>query len=104
MKKLFKTTILAAGLVLFTGCLDDLNQYPSLEKTPEDVYSSMEGYRSVIAKCYASFVIAGQELGGGNPDINGNNNYDYLRCTSIYRSVAQMRLFRHGHMKITFMI
>ena len=80
MKKLFKTTILAAGLVLFTGCLDDLNQYPSLEKTPEDVYSSMEGYRSVIAKCYASFVIAGQELGGGNPDINGNNNYDYLRC------------------------
>ena len=47
MKKLFKTTILAAGLVLFTGCLDDLNQYPSLEKTPEDVYSSMEGYRSV---------------------------------------------------------
>ena len=80
MKNIFKTTILAVGLFCFTGCLDDLNQYPKIEETAETVYTSVDNYKSVLAKIYASYVIAGQESGGGNADIASNENYDYMRC------------------------
>lgn len=43
------------------------------------VYGSEQGYKMALAKLYASFVIVGQEQGGGNADISSNNGHDFLR-------------------------
>ncbi len=63
-----------------TSCTDDLNQYPTIEETSESVYSDPDNYLSALAKCYASFVTAGQEKGGEDADLASNNGYDYMRC------------------------
>lgn len=78
MKKVL-FAIISAGLFLFTSCVDDLDQYPQAKTTSANVYTSVANYKSVLAKLYASYVIAGQEKGGGNKDISSNNGYDYLR-------------------------
>lgn len=72
--------ILAFVSLLTTSCVKDLDQFPHIESTPNTVYTSVDGYRSVLAKIYASYVIAGQEKGGENKDISSNNGYDYLRA------------------------
>lgn len=77
MKKLAYITILAG--LLFTSCVKDLDQLPHIETTPENVYTSVPNYKSVLAKLYASFVIAGQEKGGGNKDLSSNLGFDYMR-------------------------
>lgn len=81
MKKLLYSTILLAGLTL-SSCTDDLNQMPqvSTQLTADEVYSSADNYKSVLAKIYCSYVIAGQELGGGNADLSTNYGYDFMRC------------------------
>lgn len=79
MKKLLYT-LLTAALPVFFACTDELNQYPNIEETSESVYSTPENYLSALAKCYASFVTAGQGKGGANPDLSSNNGYDYMRC------------------------
>jgi len=73
--------ILAAGLLgSTTACVDELDQTPHTETTSGDVYTSAANYKSVLAKIYASYVIAGQEKGGGNKDIATTSGYDYMRC------------------------
>ncbi|MDR0865144.1 MAG: RagB/SusD family nutrient uptake outer membrane protein [Candidatus Symbiothrix sp.] len=73
--------IMALGIVLFNSCTDDLNQMPHVETTSASVYENPANYKSVLAKLYASFVISGQEKGGGNADISSDNgeNADYMR-------------------------
>ena len=75
------TIIAATTFVLFTSCIDDLNQLPQTETTSASVYEKAENYKTVLAKLYASFVISGQEKGGGNADISSDNgeNADYMR-------------------------
>lgn len=79
MKKILYT-FLSIGMFLFSSCLGDLDQAPVIETTSAQVYEKAENYKAVLAKLYASYVIAGQDKGGGNPDIVSNNNFDYLRC------------------------
>ena len=79
MKKIY-TSILMMGIVLLTGCTNDLNQTPNTETTSAQVYTSAANYLSVLGKLYASFVINGQEKGGGNADLSSNNGQDYMRC------------------------
>jgi starch-binding outer membrane protein, SusD/RagB family len=79
MKKLLYTIISGAILAL-SACTDDLNQYPNIEETSISVYSNPDNYIKALAKCYASFVTAGQEKGGADPDLSSNNGYDYMRC------------------------
>lgn len=67
------------AIVLLTSCLGDLDQTPVIETTSSKVYEKAENYKAVLAKLYASYVIAGQDKGGGNGDISSNNGYDYLR-------------------------
>jgi len=62
------------------ACTDDLDQYPNVEETSVTVYADASNYISVLAKCYASFVTAGQEKGGGDADLSSNSGYDYMRC------------------------
>lgn len=68
---------LAASLMLVNSCSDDLNQRPIIETDAEGVYSQAANYKNVLAKLYASYVIAGQELGGGNVDLA--TNFDLFR-------------------------
>ena len=63
------------------SCTADLDQSPRTDSqsTAAAVYSTEEGYRQALAKLYASFVITGQEQGGGNADLASNSGYDFLR-------------------------
>lgn len=67
------------AIIQMTSCTSELNQYPHIESTAKDVYTSVENYKMVLAKLYASFVICGQEKGGGNADFATNKGYDYMR-------------------------
>ena len=79
MKKI-RFIFLAAAVFGLTACVSELDQYPHKETTASDVYTSVANYRSVLAKVYASYVITGQEKGGGNADISTTSGYDYMRC------------------------
>ena len=72
--------VISAAVVIFSACTKDLNQYPVIQETSVTVYSNPDNYIMALAKCYASFVTAGQEKGGGDPDLSSNNGYDYMRC------------------------
>lgn len=79
-----KKTILSIAITaafLCVSCVKDLDQRPvtNSQTDAEEVYGSAEGYRQVLAKIYASFVICGQEKGGGNGDMSSNNGYDFYR-------------------------
>lgn len=79
MKKLIYILFCTSTLVL-TSCLGDLDQLPNTETTSADVYNKAENYKAVLAKIYSSFVIKGQEKGGGNEDLKSNHGQDYMRC------------------------
>lgn len=72
---------LALIMLGLASCTDDLNQKPVTDSTADadQVFSSVAGYKSALAKLYASYVIAGQEQGGGNADLTSNNGHDFLR-------------------------
>jgi hypothetical protein len=80
MKKIKIFTMVLAALAAFSACTNDLNQYPNIEETSKSVYAEPGNYLSALAKCYASFVTAGQGKGGEDPDLSSNNGYDYMRC------------------------
>lgn len=77
MKKIYLA--LTAALALLTAaCTGDLDQKPVIGNTAEKVYSSVEGYRSVLAKIYGSYSLVGQER-AGNADISSNKGQDLIR-------------------------
>ena len=80
MKKLniISGIILGFGMML-GSCTDDLNQMPVTETTSNDVYTDAANYRSVLAKIYASYVLAGQGQGGDNGDLTTINGQDFSR-------------------------
>lgn len=80
MKKIFYIFIITGISLLSTSCVGDLDQLPHKETTSGNIYTTAANYKSVLAKLYASYVIAGQEQGGGNPDLSSNSGYDYMRC------------------------
>lgn len=77
IKHILLTSILSIGLL--TSCVGELDQYPHIEETGKTVYTSVENYKMGLAKLYASFVICGQQKGGGDPDFSTNKGYDYMR-------------------------
>ena len=79
LTKYISALLIGCGM-LFTSCLGELDQYPRIDKTPVDVYTSVENYEMVLAKLYGSFVLAGQDKGGENEDILGSRGFDYMRC------------------------
>jgi len=67
-------------IALLQSCTKDLNQYPTVETTSESVYTSVDGYRAVLAKLYASFAVAGNGRGDADPDMAGSTaSWGYLR-------------------------
>lgn len=79
MKK-FNLYISAALIALgATSCTGDLDQQPIIGTTSATVYSTVDGYTSVLAKIYASYTIVGQER-DDNADLSSYNGQDFLRA------------------------
>nr|MBP7472475.1 RagB/SusD family nutrient uptake outer membrane protein [Prevotella sp.] len=79
--RFFKHTIIACALSLpLVSCTDDLNQYPHIETTSEQVYTTADNYETVLGKIYTAMVTNGQGKGGDNADLTSNMGYDYMRC------------------------
>lgn len=81
MKKNYILILAMLVFATFTACTDELDQKPhtNSQTTADEVFSTMQGYKMALAKLYASYVICGQEQGGGNADLTSNNGYDFLR-------------------------
>lgn len=69
--------LLFVGLLsLSTSCVGDLDTMPldDNDLVGAEVYSTKEGYLGVLAKCYASLILTGQQGGdGGDGDLEGAN-------------------------------
>lgn len=72
-------TITAGVGILLGSCAGDLDQQPVTETTSRDVYAEASNYRGVLAKIYASYVLAGQGQGGENGDLATINGQDFSR-------------------------
>lgn len=75
----------AAVAIMGTSCTSDLDTMPkdNNQLIAEQVYSTADGYMGVLAKCYASLILTGQNGGdGGNGDLEGANegHSGYVRC------------------------
>lgn len=70
---LFTALLFAAGL---SSCFDDLDTMPidDNQLVAPQVYSTADGYMGVLAKCYGSLILTGQQGGdGGDGDLEGAN-------------------------------
>ncbi len=75
MKKYILIFVIGCLLGL-TSCIGDLDTMPLDDNSlvSEQVYSSKEGYMGVLAKCYASLILTGQQGGdGGDGDLESAN-------------------------------
>lgn len=85
MKTIYNYIAFVLCVVLLSSCLGDLDTMPldDNQLVSEQVYSQKDGYTGLLAKCYASLILTGQEGGdGGNGDLEGaNEGYSgYIRC------------------------
>lgn len=74
MKKYILSIIV--GCLSLTSCINDLDTLPldNNQLVSEQVYKTKEGYMGVLAKCYASLILTGQQGGdGGDGDLEGAN-------------------------------
>ena len=74
MKNTGLNIIYSLLILVLTSCMGDLNTLPKDDNmlTSEEVYKTAKGYKGLLAKCYASLVLTGQQGGdGGNGDVSG---------------------------------
>lgn len=70
--KIFNKIMLAAVIAMvISSCAKKLDLFPVNDLTPEKVYASAAGYKSVLAKIYGTLAITGNSGPAGNPDITG---------------------------------
>lgn len=77
ISKIFTAVALTVGCGALTSCFNDLDTMPidDNQLVAPQVYSTVDGYMGVFAKCYAAFCLNGQN-GDGDPDIeNANSGY-----------------------------
>lgn len=55
IQRLFYTA--AGTILLFTGCVGDLDQYPHTDTTSKDVYVSVDNYESALSGIYTSLIV-----------------------------------------------
>lgn len=86
------STVIVLMSFLFSGCMGDLDTEPrdKNELIKEEVYSTTTGYKGVLAKCYASLILTGQQGGdGGNRDEIGiDEGYSGFTRALFYLQVA----------------
>lgn len=76
MKNIFRFIIALFFCCGLTACFNDLDTMPLDDNQPvsEKVYSSVDGYKGMLAKCYGSLILTGQRGGdGGDGDLEGAN-------------------------------
>lgn len=94
--------VASLGLLCFTtSCMSDLDTLPldDSQLTGNIVYSTADGYRSVLAKCYASLIQTGQKGGdGGDGDVNGiDEGYSgYTRCLFYLQEACTDEVIFHA--------
>lgn len=72
MKQSIKHLIIAGvAAVAVTSCAKKLDLYPQNDLTPETVYSTYDGYISVLAKVYGGLATTGNAGPAGASDIQG---------------------------------
>ena len=78
--KLIIITITASWIS--TSCTDDLNRFPTNDITSETIYSTFEGYKSVLAKVYGAYATPINNGPSGNADITSGDaaNTDFIRA------------------------
>jgi hypothetical protein len=59
------------AMVTITSCAKKLDLFPQNDLTPEKAFSTPEGYKSVLAKIYATLAVTGNQGAAGAPDIGG---------------------------------
>lgn len=81
--KYITASLLAAGLVTFSGCVNDLDVFPLDPDvvTSDKAYSTAESYTQALNKIYSVWALSGQD-GAGSSDISGLDpgNTVMLRC------------------------
>ena len=99
-KQILTIIALAFSSLLFNSCLDDLNTFPLNEKilTSDKVYVSQEAYKGVLAKCYGSLVMSGQEGPSGDGDLAGmDEGYScYTRAVLYLQECTTDELLFHS--------
>lgn len=78
IRTILYTALFGLGL-LTASCVGDLDQMPTTETTSSEVYAQASNYRMVLAKIYASYVLAGQGQGGADGDLTTINGQDFSR-------------------------
>ncbi len=79
MKKIYKGLLAGVGMMaVMASCTDDLDQTPQYGINASTVYSSIDGYKAVMAKIYGSYSLVGQER-SGSADLSSNQGQDLLR-------------------------
>lgn len=63
--------LVLAVSALLVSCAKQLDLYPVNDLTPEVVYATPAGYKSVLAKIYGTLAITGNSGPAGAPDIGG---------------------------------
>ncbi len=73
MKNKFVNKIMLAAVIAIaiSSCAKKLDLFPVNDLTPEKVYATAAGYKSVLAKIYGTLSITGNSGPAGNPDISG---------------------------------
>lgn len=96
-----KNLIYISFLFFFcSSCLGDLDTLPlsNNQLTGEAVYKTPEGYRGVLAKCYASLLLTGQEGPGGDRDVpNIDEGYSgYTRALFYLQETTTDEIVLHA--------
>jgi hypothetical protein len=68
---LMRYILFVAVLVITASCAKKLDLFPVNDLTPEKTYSTVQGYKSVLAKVYGGLAITGNQGAAGTPDIGG---------------------------------
>lgn len=72
INKTFKIIIAAfVAVVSVTSCAKKLDLNPTNDLTPDKVYATAAGYKSVLAKIYGGLATGGNQGPAGQPDISG---------------------------------
>lgn len=75
-KILFSLMAAVGCCAMLSSCFNDLDTMPidDTQLVGDQVYVTTEGYMGVLAKCYGSLILTGQNGGdGGNGDLQGAN-------------------------------
>ncbi len=68
-------------IIVLASCTKDLNREPIVGTTSANVYTTVDGFKAVLAKLYAGYAVTGQQGPAGQPDISGIDEgfSDYIR-------------------------